>query len=960
MVCNKRAHALDLLFIFSFATLSLTWFRGDLVISGYDFDFPLNLTRNFVNYFYVWWDKFPPGLTLPQSLTQIPYQTLLAFLGVIGLSPSFAEKIVFYILFASCGASMYYLSLVLNTERKRIANLCSALFYMVNPFSMIFLWRYLTLALWFYAYFPLALGLFIKGINNQEKKLLNILLLSLVSFIMAPAFNNLTYTIIFCLLLLSYFAFYISYLLLKRENKLKVKQVCQFTILTIIILVLTNSWWFIPNLPFSLEAFQGSITVRAKFLKMSGLSILEISSMNSTLVNVFRLMGHWAFNAGYLGDAYFPYAPTYSLPIFILISFLIPILAFLPLLTSQMDKYIAYFGILALTGLFLIKGLNPPLGDFFKWLVINFPVLEALRNHYEKLGITVALSYAFMIGRGLNEIYLHMYKKSRESVVRSYRTFRKIVSIITVILLSILLFGVYAFPFWTGDVIYGGGRILPSYRVKVPRYYYEADKWLSNQSENFRIFSLPLSRMCYAEFSWEEGFTGVDPSVWLFSTPTISRNTGESYNLPIRLAELLIEKKEDSSYIGWVLALLNVKYILLHRDANWKYIQSLTGQYISTSPDSLKHILDSQEWLHLERSFDKLDFYRNEFWKPLLIWATSKSILVEGSINEMTLIVKKIPLQMENFVLLLSEQLEPWQLSSIPANIKITSQQMLTITCDDIIDWAPVYGTISLYTDTHDKQEGNASLKISGISDVNGKFRFAYDPPGTWDLREGTRLVLWLKTNLTGWSCQRVIIRDVHGNARAWDFSIQANQWAKLVFPIDVYDYQDSGFDISFDISAVDKIEITFEDSRKSNTSLIVTVDDIHFDSLELTIPDFYEANKQPITCIFTKENPTKYVVHVNASEPFFLIFSESYHKDWVAYVDGKEVKDHFMANGYANAWYINKTGVFDIVLEFWPQRLFYVGTTVSLTTLILCLLYTCKDQAKALYRRYVKKGRLY
>jgi hypothetical protein len=108
------------------------------------------------------------------------------------------------------------------------------------------------------------------------------------------------------------------------------------------------------------------------------------------------------------------------------------------------------------------------------------------------------------------------------------------------------------------------------------------------------------------------------------------------------------------------------------------------------------------------------------------------------------------------------------------------------------------------------------------------------------------------------------------------------------------------------------------------------------------------------ISVTYEKTNPTKYVLHVNASKPFFLVFSESYHKDWIAYIDGQRVPNeyHFMANGYANAWYINKTGIYTITLEFWPQRLFYIGSAISITTFILCVLYISKSKIKAIYKR--------
>ena len=98
-------------------------------------------------------------------------------------------------------------------------------------------------------------------------------------------------------------------------------------------------------------------------------------------------------------------------------------------------------------------------------------------------------------------------------------------------------------------------------------------------------------------------------------------------------------------------------------------------------------------------------------------------------------------------------------------------------------------------------------------------------------------------------------------------------------------------------------------------------------------------------TILFKKINPTKYIVNCNSTYSFFLVFSETYSTDWVAYVNGKQLpeKDHFVANGFANAWYINTTGTFDIRLEYFPQNYFYLGGTLSLTSIVLITLYLTK-----------------
>lgn len=123
------------------------------------------------------------------------------------------------------------------------------------------------------------------------------------------------------------------------------------------------------------------------------------------------------------------------------------------------------------------------------------------------------------------------------------------------------------------------------------------------------------------------------------------------------------------------------------------------------------------------------------------------------------------------------------------------------------------------------------------------------------------------------------------------------------------------------------------------------------------------------------KINPTKYRVRIHGAKgtiPILLL--ESFHSQWKAYAStpsaGKDLPEgdlfetlfktplpdesHVVANGYANSWVIdcekvcsgnencvkNADGTYDfeLVLEFWPQRLFYVVQVLMAITLLLCI----------------------
>jgi len=145
-----------------------------------------------------------------------------------------------------------------------------------------------------------------------------------------------------------------------------------------------------------------------------------------------------------------------------------------------------------------------------------------------------------------------------------------------------------------------------------------------------------------------------------------------------------------------------------------------------------------------------------------------------------------------------------------------------------------------------------------------------------------------------------------------------------------------------------------------------------------------YKKEDQKTVLEYKKINPTRYLIKVKTSKSFWLVFSESFHEGWKAYVndtpndygeivasyfDG-EIKEgthknvflgrstfetwsrelipeerHLLVNGYANSWYITPedtggAGNYELIIEFWPQRLFYIGLGVSLITLLGCLGY--------------------
>jgi hypothetical protein len=146
----------------------------------------------------------------------------------------------------------------------------------------------------------------------------------------------------------------------------------------------------------------------------------------------------------------------------------------------------------------------------------------------------------------------------------------------------------------------------------------------------------------------------------------------------------------------------------------------------------------------------------------------------------------------------------------------------------------------------------------------------------------------------------------------------------------------------------------------------------------------------KPKDITFELLNPTKKIVHIKgATTGFFLGMSESYHPQWQAQFNNNKINGfwnswipfvkpdkipeeyHYKLDDFLNAWHIdvdkycrennlcvkNMDGSYDIemVVEFFPQRWFYLGLLISGTTLFGCLLYLGYEGIRVLVIKYKK-----
>ena len=1040
---SHRAAIFSILLILIAGLISISWFQGSFLINGIDRSFPPNRTVFFIRGFYMW-DIFQLGGESARTTAGLFPANLFLFISeVAGLSIVTAEKLWFYLLFSASGLSMYFLTITVTGGKYRhLVGLVSALFYMFNPFTIIVV----VPQMWLYIIFlPLILGMFIKGIKEKHG-LKYILIMSLIwTLTTSSDYVNPKYLLFdfapLLLFLLVYFMF--------NRNMPEIKRSVRFAGLLLIVFCTLNAFWILPTLS-TLKSLLASPLSAYAVIGTSRLS--NYAQASAPLSGSFRLLGFWSLNADYKGFPYAYWAPVYNSPLFITIGILIPILAFAFLLRKPTTHNRFFFAILAVIGLFMMNGSSPPLGWINEYVISNLPfALDVFSNPYMFGGMYVALSFAFLFGSFMSDLL------SSKWLITKVSSFLKghLIKYVLAGLILFLVIGLYAFPLWNGDVIYPGNAIMASNRYSIPSYYYDAKSWLSTDASDFRLFSLPYSILGYGAFNWlPAGFNGPDPTEPLLGRSVIAGLSGQGLGL-----EAARDLVNGSNYnLAKFLALMNVKYVLVHNDANWAYLNG-NSWYVSPTPEKIPSILNNQTGFLLVKTFGQLDFYKNDFWQPSRVYYATNSILSDENLDELITLAQRNDFTPNDSVIMLSSELDAKQTSTFPINTQIiqnpdfnSSYNLLSTVSNQgrivyMIESKPVAvaryysgwkGVIST------NGQGDGSMLVFN-SPTQCPYLNAFPMSFTnWSSYDSTLIYVsslsplkinsvfadgglvsseaWWQTGTswtTGWPVtippnQNVLIQvgqkassitletdngsitvpvtdgwkdpiTIEGPSKsppkvtvpiAGDYlmAIKAAEFGygslsvkidNQLFSVDL-NSQEQGSVYKY-IGPINLTAGSHTISASKGNLSISELNGILLYSLKngesfLNTDNLLSSNQQNNATITYEEiDPTRYTVHVNSSQPFYLVFSESYDNGWVATINGQQIPNqyHFTANGYANGWYINKTGTYTITLEFTPQNLFYAGAAVSITTLIISTFYVSKNRIKNIYQKHVKKNKV-
>ncbi len=561
--------------LLSFLLVSL-WFKDGLMFAGGEDQIPFyNIPRALELFSSPWQDV---GMGFPQvfNIPKIGSLYFLNYLWHLGLTQIALQKLVFMCLLITGSTAISLTSFTIT--KKLSLSLLSGIFYLLNPYSLGQVWgRGLYFQFFFFALLPVTVYLQIKWFEKKSGAYL--VAFAVASWLLSWAFGHPAHLITLALVQV-----------LIAFHYRKQKNILLSCLIWFGSWLLINSYWLLPFFYYGQKLFSGISDPQ------NNIEIFESLSSQTTLPWVLRLMSKNLFSSTSA------YGSHYGSFLFQAVSWLIPITVILGLKNLTKNPYAKLVIALCVIGVIVSLGSNSPFGFITKAIMQNVPQLQVYRNSFEKFGFVLLL--------GMSLALPHAFTSFK---ARSLRLFSQAFFIGSVCIL-------FAWPLWNGE--FSGGK---TYRpwIKIPSDYSEIASWLSAHNPTAKIMQLPLLPGDGVRYTWEHPYQGIEASEYIFSSPSIGRDmvinqdyytalldrfgkTSAGATLPGRGSQNANFKKASLSE---ELAILNVQYIVLHKDIDTRF----SG---ASSLEDTRTILQKDKNISLIKSSANLEVYEIKFPIP--------------------------------------------------------------------------------------------------------------------------------------------------------------------------------------------------------------------------------------------------------------------------------------------------------------------------------------------------------
>ncbi|MDO8638505.1 MAG: alpha-(1-_3)-arabinofuranosyltransferase family protein [Candidatus Daviesbacteria bacterium] len=970
------------------------WFigKGNALINGLDTNFPLDPLIWFQRRLFIWNSTSNAGSDFSSGVAGLFFHLVQVIPYFITHNLQLTEVISFIFWFSIIVFSAYIFARTVVSQNK-IAQIIFVIIYSFNIY-LFNTWENIKVS---NISLVASLPLFLSIIHAYKTNLITVGKLvffsALVSVISSGAGINPAYFISIIIGMIIYTIITSA----SSRNKQIFKKVWSGFGLSLLVLVLTNSFWILPLF--------NNIFISKQVTSLSDIGFadwLGSLSKNTSLFNVLRLQGAWdwyVFDPTGIMPLYIPYAFNYfsRLP-FIIFSFVLPVLAFtsLILLNKKVKEIYLVFATFLALGVFLGAGSHEPTGGVYHLLVKYIPFFSFFRSPwyiFTPFLVTAFAGLASLLYENLNI----RFKGS------------KIVLIGALVFISGHL--IFSYPLITGK-IFRPGRT-DSFYVNFPSYVWETKDWLNRENYQNRIISYPDDQL--EKFNW--GYQGTESILNLFSdreviTPSFSFPNKGLQNLLDEFHLLLKRGQYDSAismlpYFG-ADTIFNRKDMTSFAPNLNEQDNIITSKMSSTSFGNWSFLkLRSNEGISKISIPERI--YVNTARSVL-----SVSLLLPSSavVNSQDSEVKKIDQQYKH-LLVASEAVN----KNSPNNLDTSVQPYNVIVSKD----GSYNLLIERYGITFSTGKGSKDLGVKLDSGIIDKALFKEDDKflivGPLNIKKGehiVEIVLPQVINLMNVDSSKQLkgvneLRDLDLTKELSRTLVVYNSTGEIQtihLPLDNFDpfsnYRFS-FEYKYFYGSVPNIEgVQFNQSSILRTfpknvgssfdwqkeSMLITPvpTNSKLDLFVVMPPNAYggksktymenfalkrvfnnkvflveeEGSIQPATIFkpsisWTKKSPVEYHVEVsNINEPYVLAFLENYNPNWQIISDSNQIDiPHFTINGYANGWYLpvsNSAQKFKLYYK--PQDYNRIGFIITILTLLCSIFIFFNYQIK--YRKRI------
>jgi hypothetical protein len=499
----KSTEALVIVFFFLLSLRVINWFQYPYIMASGDFRPPFN-SEAFTKRVLYSWDEIDfgmPSVYSPRILD--PFYFLMTVFQFVGLDLFAAELVTVFLMYFFSAILIYIFVKELTGDI--VVSIVAAFFFVSNVYLIndreVTAIGFIDFGL---AILP-CLILFTKSIKTRSYKLMAIS--GMLCVFTHATFPNYRTTVI-CLFMLGLISLYFFF-----KNQLSVDRCRQGSGISFRLSVNTKLVSHYAKLlaVFGLAFLLGSVWVLALISSNFDILVTAYNEMSPPwfagglkIYDVTRLIARWGFYSGLLDTPYIPYRTVYlNIPWFVFLCFMPATLAFASLLLSKKHKTTIFFGLVAVTSLFLSSGFNfNDYGNQLYFALMDFFMLKAFREASNWI-FFVVISFGILIGCTVSA--LHRGSKSNAFKMLS-------VGLVAALFLST------AYPLITGDV--ARNWLKPSIKGSYfPTSYAELNTMLSSQ--HWAV--LMGERETYTLYNFTEAPFGCgNPYPLIFSKPVIS------------------------------------------------------------------------------------------------------------------------------------------------------------------------------------------------------------------------------------------------------------------------------------------------------------------------------------------------------------------------------------------------------------------------------------------------------